>query len=173
MQSSTKERFELISDIINILGEKGREVRTEYVSDLLQDKFLNKSKNNFDYELYFDSQIHILINDYCLIYKNNNLIGLTSKGIEVYDLPNGFLDFIKQIEEEKKKVSLVFSIKIAGIIITIISAFFTGFTLWLSFSKVSINSNIIVFGFSCFTLGFVLRGLIVNLIKYLIKMRLK
>ena len=173
MHSSTKERFELISDIINILGEKGREVRIDYVSDLLQNKFANKFKNNFDYELYFDSQINILINDYCLIYKNNNLMGLTSKGIEVYDLPNGFLDFIKQIKEEKKKVSLAFSMKIAGIILTIISAFFTGFTLWLSFSKASINSNIIVFGLSCFTLGFVLRGLIMNLIKYLIKMRLK
>ncbi len=34
MYSSTKERFELISDIINILGEKGREVRIDYVSDL-------------------------------------------------------------------------------------------------------------------------------------------
>ena len=55
MHSSTKERFELISDIINILGEKGREVRIDYVSDLLQNKF----KNNFDYELYFDSQIII------------------------------------------------------------------------------------------------------------------
>lgn len=31
MHSSTKERFELISDIINILGEKGREVRIDYV----------------------------------------------------------------------------------------------------------------------------------------------
>lgn len=74
MHSSTKERFELISDIINILGEKGREVRIDYVSDLLQNKFANKFKNNFDYELYFDSQINILINDYCLIYKNNNLM---------------------------------------------------------------------------------------------------
>jgi hypothetical protein len=64
MHSSTKERFELISDIINILGEKGREVRIDYVSDLLQNKFANKFKNNFDYELYFDSQINILI------YKN-------------------------------------------------------------------------------------------------------
>ena len=55
MHSSTKERFELISDIINILGEKGREVRIDYVSN----KFANKFKNNFDYELYFDSQIII------------------------------------------------------------------------------------------------------------------
>ena len=45
MHSSTKERFELISDIINILGEKGREVRIDYVSDLLQNKFANKFKN--------------------------------------------------------------------------------------------------------------------------------
>ena len=30
-----------------------------YVSDLLQNKFANKFKNNFDYELYFDSQIII------------------------------------------------------------------------------------------------------------------
>lgn len=44
MHSSTKERFELISDIINILGEKGREVRIDYVSDLLQNKFANKFK---------------------------------------------------------------------------------------------------------------------------------
>jgi hypothetical protein len=64
IEKMCKEKKSLNHFIINILGEKGREVRIDYVSDLLQNKFANKFKNNFDYELYFDSQINILI------YKN-------------------------------------------------------------------------------------------------------
>ncbi len=171
MKTATKERFEVISFIVNTIGDEGREIKIDYLRDIVEKEFSNRFKDKRVFNLYFDSQVSLLSENYKLVKLNKSLIGLTDEGIGVYELKNGFYDFLKQKESIRKKQHLSSNMNIAGSIATVLATCLAACTLWLTYSNFQIKTNLIVLSISCFILGFVLRGLAMTLLKYLWKFR--
>lgn len=171
MKTSTQERYKVIDFIIKTIGDKGREIQIDYLSNLVDNEFNDKSIDEREFYVYFDSQINILCKDYKLIRKEKTLIDLTDKGIEVYESSDGFYEYLESVKRIKKKQDLSLKMSIAGGIATVLATLFAACTFWLTYNNLHIRTNLIVFGLACFILGFVLRDLIMNLLSLLCKYR--
>lgn len=163
MKTSTQERYKVIDFIIKTIGDKGREIPIDYLNNLVENEFNDKFMDEREFYAYFDSQINMLRKDYGLIRKENVLVGLTDKGVEVYESSDGFYGYLESVKRIKKQQDLSLKMSIAGSIATVIATLFASCTFWLTYNNLHIRTNLIVFGLACFIFGFVLRDLITNL----------
>lgn len=117
MNESTKQRYEIMSAIIQELGTRGREMRSNDLKTILKQRFENDFEDERWYFLSFDSQTRLL-EDMGLISTCNTLIGLTCKGLKAYETKDGLKGYVKdeRTAEALKKVA-----SIASIISTLLS----------------------------------------------------
>lgn len=162
MNEPTKQRHEIMSAIIQELGTRGREMRSNDLKTILKQRFENDFEDERWYFLSFDSQTRLL-EDMGLISICNTLIGLTSKGLKAYETKDGLKGYVKneRATEALSKASYVASIISAIVgVLTIISA-----------TKQNTETYTVILIVAGFITGFATHALLPNLLSILSKFR--
>lgn len=160
MKSTTKDRYDLMQSIIDMLGDKGREMRTNDLNAILKKDFGKNFKDERFYNLYFNSQL-TLLEDMKLIAIRSNLVGLTGDGTDVYETEGGLMEYIK-LQKTAEKLSKASSI--ASIFSTVLS----GLT-FVSALMDYAGTYALILGVSGFIAGFSIHKLSPKLTKILSK----
>ena len=158
MEKETRLRYEMIDCILQTINTKEREIRYDWMYKLLQERFLPSFRDEREFSLFLSSQVNLLAIDYQLVRRNNAVIGLTAKGYDVVESGKGFAQYMHL---QKKAVILDHLSAIVASVISIISFF--------SCKEIEDYTTSVIMSFvSGIIIGFVLRGLISNLIQRLL-----
>ena len=102
MNNGESRRFYVIREIINLLGEREREMTISNIKIMLKPVLFTAGMDERAYDI--DSQIRYLANEGFLIVTGNSA-GLIEKGIEAYKTPGGFIAFMGKEARKRKKIS--------------------------------------------------------------------
>ncbi len=165
MEKETRLRYEMIDCILQTINTKEREIRYDWMYKILQERFLPSFRDEREFSLFLSSQVNLLAIDYQLVRRNNAVIGLTAKGYDVVESGKGFAQYMHLQKKAKqtldRTVILDHLSAIVASVVSIISFF--------SCKEIEDYTTSVIMSFvSGIIIGFVLRGLISNLIQRLL-----